>query len=81
MGGPLKLGGAVNGGSPWGGGVLESTFHGLPNLGNVLGFLLEFAEKGFRPLLGPLPNLLLDSDGRWFFLASGFFCVRSASSL
>lgn len=40
---------------------------GLGALGNEFGlFLRDPAEKGFLPRLGPLPNLLLDSEGLWF---------------
>lgn len=47
---------------------------GLANLVKEFGlFLLDPAENGFRPLLGPLPNLLLDSEGLWFRLGSATF--------
>lgn len=52
---------------------------GLVALGNALGFLLDPAEKGFRPRLGPLPNRLLDSEGLWFRRSGSFLTFLEVS--
>lgn len=89
IGGPLKLGGAVKGpcaaGSPFGcgGGVRSPTVagQGLTTRGNALGllFLLEPAENGLRPRLGPLPKRLLDSDGLWLRRSGNFLVFLEVS--
>lgn len=75
LGGKLGANGGWMGSFGCGGGVRMSILpHGLVYLVNGLGlFLLELAEKGFLPRLGPLPNLLLDSEGLWFRFGSCFF--------
>lgn len=88
IGGPVKLGGALKGpcapASPLrcGGGVRRPTLlgQGLPTRGNTLGlFLLDPAENGLRPRLGPLPNRLLDSEGLWLRRSGTFLAFLEVS--